>query len=176
MIKISKERILQIKTLRHKNYSWRKIGKEMDISHQTARVYGSGYCSIRKYEEHLAKRKNLTHSQYFKHMALRNGSCSFSDYRRKLENKRGFSSHTEYVKYFQHKNQKKPEFRALVYFIKNGLRNFNKTQYWLARKLGVKQQTISLWQNGKLMPNEERAEKLFLLLAANCNSLEYFVD
>ena len=75
-----------------------------------------------------------------------------------------FGSDSEYRDYQVRQRQTKPENKQLGSMIKRRLKELQKKQSWLAGEIGVTQPTVSLYAQGKLIPNNGTQEKLYRAL------------
>lgn len=136
-----------------------------------------GFASRTAYQEHLAKQRGFaSYGAYEEHLAKKKGFASRGAYQEDWAKKKGFASLTEYEKHLAKQRQQQPENRELSDLIKRRLREKCKNQTWLARKIGVTRQAVSLYAKGKIIPNEMSLRKLFLALEVNYQTIDDLVE
>ncbi len=86
--------------------------------------------------------------------------------------KKGFPSLWEYRKHLDALRQQKPENQALVGFIRGKLEELGESQGWLARQMGIHRQLVSLYAQGKTLPNNETLARMFSILGADYKTLD----
>jgi len=135
-MKLEKEKIAKIKSLRREGKQVKDISKIIGIP------YSSVYNCIRLPER---------------------GYSSRHEYLRKLAEDKGISIY-EYFKKSARRRIGKKENRELSLLITTRLAEMRKTQRWLAEQAGVSHQAITLYKKGENCPREEVLEKIYSAL------------
>ena len=105
-------------------------------------------------------------------MAQRMGFESYKEYLEHQAKQRGFNSMRDYREYMDEQKQKRAETQVLSSLIKERLTELGENQSWLAKKLNVSRQMVSLYIQGKRMPSKKRLHDLFLILDVPYQSLD----
>ncbi len=72
-----------------------------------------------------------------------------------LARMRGFSSNAEYRKEGSRRRQSTPRNQVLSAIINRRLDELGETQSWLARRIGLSRQSVSLYALGKVLPKDD---------------------
>lgn len=147
--KISKKKVQRIKKLFGEGFSIYKIALKTKVSYYT--VYG------------LTK-------------LIERGFKSTSEYREHLANQKGFESLTDYYEHLAKKRKRRNNNKELSNLIKTRLEELDKTQLWLAEKIGVTPPCISYYVQGTIVPTENILRKLFSTLKITYKTLDYFSE
>lgn len=86
-----------------------------------------------------------------------------------------FKSRRHYVNYLARQRQKRAVNQALSELIQEKLDELGKNQKWLAQKLGVAKQTVSLYVAGKSLPSKPVLHTLSLALDVQYQTLDDLV-
>jgi len=95
-------------------------------------------------------------------LAKRRGFISERHLRDYLAQKRGFASYTELRKELAKRRQSNPNNQALSELINTKLQELRKNQAWLARRVGLSRQSVSLYGQGKALPKDEKTMRKIL--------------
>ncbi len=72
-----------------------------------------------------------------------------------LAKMRGFASHSEYRKEGSRRRQSNPSNQVLGALINRRLEELGENQSWLARRIGLSRQSVSLYALGKVLPKDD---------------------
>jgi hypothetical protein len=193
--KLSKEKQELIRKLYEQKISIPSIAETAAVSYGTAWRYTrgkeKGYASSGEYMAHLALRKGFpswnaqqeswvikkgfeSRNDYHKNLILNKGFGSMNDYLREMVKKRGFDSYHEYQKSLYRKGQKRKINQMFSIMIKEKLKELDKSQAWLARKIGITPSTVSRYVRRGYLPKPDTQELLFQVLKlpySNLNDL-----
>lgn len=193
--KISDKTIRLIRKLYNKGLSISEMVRKAKVSYSTMYAYSRarkrGFASFSKYNEHLARERGFgSIYEYNKHRAEKRVNPetgrpfeSYSKYHEHLvkqrvnpETGRKFESRSEYDEDLAKRRQRRLENKELSDLIKRRLKELGKNQSWLSRQINVSKESISQYAQGKLIPNEERLERLFSVLDVPYRTLEDLLE
>ncbi len=84
------------------------------------------------------------------------GFTSYRSYRDYLAQRRGFASYYEYRKELARRRQSNPNYQALRDLINSRLQELGKNRSWLARRIGLSRQSVSMYGQGKSLPQDDK--------------------
>ena len=143
-----------------------------------------GFASRSEYEAHLARQRGFaSKSEYQAHLARQRGFASRSEYqahlakqRRNPETQQPFKSLTELQDYLARQRQERPENQGLSDLIRRRLKELGKNQSWLARQIGVTENSVSEYARGRFVPKREVLGRLYSALDVPYQTLEELLE
>ena len=105
--------------------------------------------------KNIAEKENVSYSAVYNHTRLPERGFTSKEYNQYLAKQKGFASERKYDNYLAKQRQKRPKNRELSDMLNNALEEKDKNKSWLARKIDVTPQAISLYTTGKVLPTKE---------------------
>ncbi len=181
MVKIAEETMAVVRKLYNRGRTVPEIAERIGVSVKTVSSYitvvKQGYNSYSEYREYLAKQKGYnSYSEYKEHLAKQKGYKSLHEYQEHLAKQKGYNSYSEYQEHLAKKRQKKLVNSKLGRLIKTRLKELGESQSWLAEQIGVTRQAVSLYINGRNIPKEDIAGRIFSALQTGYNTIDDLLE
>ena len=104
------------------------------------------------------------------------GYDTYTAYRNHVIREKGYASWRAYMRGLESQHQQQQLYQESARMIMQALRRMNKTQKWLAEQLRVNKNAVTLYVQGKTLPNKEHRKKLCDVLQLDENRLENIVN
>jgi len=122
--------------------------------------YAEGYS-----QKEIAAKTGVSKSAVYNHTLLRERFDSVSEYREELARRKRFKSALRYENDLAEKRQQNPLYKRVGKLIKTGVRKKQKSQSWLAKRVGVTRQVMSSYARARTLPPNKVFRKI-------CSALE----
>ena len=137
------------------------------------RLYFGEGLKIRK----ISARMNAPYATVYEHTRLvERGFERPCDYIKYLALENGYSSTFEYKRDLSRRKQKIPKYQRFSKLINTKLEELNKKGSWLAKKLHVSKESISLYRNAESIPGPKKLKKLCSFLNIDNETLENILN
>lgn len=146
--KFSKETVEKMQSLYEENLSAKEISKRLKISYSTVYVYAKVFSG-----------EFGSRNDYWEYLAKQKGFESLSDYRGYLAKQR----------------QEKKDYKRLSIVLQENLKERGR-QSWLANQVNITRQAVSLYLQGKAIPNEKLLRNIFHALNLPYKTLEDLLE
>ena len=136
---------------------------------------GQPFESLNQYQEYLARQRiNPETGQPFE---SRNQYREYQARQRiNPETGQPFESRNQYREYQARQRVKRPENQCLSDLIKRRLRELRKDQSWLAKKMGITRQAVSLYANARTVPTKDLVQQLYSALEVPYQTLDDLLE
>jgi len=141
-----------------------KIARLADVSLSTVYVYSG------------EQKSGSSDISYQLSLAIKNGFGTVKEYKDHLAKKGGYGSYNEYLIHLEELRQNRQLNQKLSYVIKKRLKELDKPQKWLARKIGITPSSVSKYVTGKTVPRMDNQNKLFQALGVPYQTLDDLVN
>lgn len=145
----------------YQDYCARKRGFNSKTHYKQVLTASKGFKGTHDYDEFLLKKRGYKHSY---------------EYQKSRAKRKGFASINEYQDYLNRQKQTNEENIKLSRFLKKRLKELKITQKHLAKKIGVSNEAVSKYTQGKYIPNQLVLERIFTELRTNYKTLDDLLE
>lgn len=163
--RISEETKGKIWDLFRQGKSYEEIASITNTSQKTAWIYSQ-----------LRKMGLKSHTDYEIHLIKRKGYKSRTEYEISKARERGYKSLAEYSKSLAEERQQKDANIAFSCFLAEKIKEYSMSQSELARQLGVSRQAVSMYVQGKMLPEKEILLKIYSILEVPYQTIDDLLE